>query len=171
MLLNRKTKSLDDPVIESLAGNTLEELRTISRGLHPASIEKLGITAAIESLVNEMDVNTDIFFTHDIDNIDQEVTKETSIHLYRIIQEALNNMLKHAEAKAASVIIEKNATTIKAIVKDNGKGFEFLEKIRQSTSLGMKTLMERAKIIHSSLKIESAPNKGTILQLTIPKYS
>ncbi|MBW1294199.1 tetratricopeptide repeat-containing sensor histidine kinase [Aquimarina litoralis] len=169
MLLNKKTKQLEIPDIESLTKNTLEELRSISRGLYPANIEKLGITAAIESMINEVDAHTNIFFTNDIANIDEIIDKETSIHLFRIIQETLNNVVKHANAKAVSVVIEKNDHSIKAIVKDNGKGFELSKKIKQATSIGMKTLTERAKIIHSFLDIESTPNRGTTLQLIIPK--
>jgi signal transduction histidine kinase len=77
-------------------------------------------------------------------------------------------MVKHAEAKAASVTIERKKDFIQAVIKDNGKGFEFSEKLKQSSSLGMKTLMERAKIIKSSLDIKSKNNQGTTIQIMIP---
>src|SRR5690606_14271915 len=118
--------------MELLAGNTLEELRTISRGLHPANLERLGPTAAIRTLIDEVDANTDIFFTYDIENIDAFLSKEASLHLYRIIQEVLNNMVKHAEAKSASVTIEKKGLHIETIISDNGKGFDHTEKLRSS---------------------------------------
>jgi signal transduction histidine kinase len=168
MLLTKKTKNTGNPDMESLAGNTLEELRSISRGLHPSILERLGISAAIKNMVDEVDSNTDIFFTHDIEDIDSLLTKEASLHLYRIIQEALNNMVKHAEAKAASVVIEKKGNCLEATITDNGKGFEYSEKIQSSASLGMKTLMERAKILHSKIDIKSHLNQGTTILLTIP---
>ena len=105
-------------------------------------------------MVDEVDSNTNIFFTHEIDDIDAFLSREASLHLYRIIQEILNNMVKHAEAKAASVTIEKKNHSIEAVIVDNGKGFEISEKVKTSTSLGMKTLMERAKILHSILYAE-----------------
>ena len=168
MLLTKKTKTNGNQEMEFLAANTLEELRAISRGLHPSTLERLGPTAAIRNMVDEVDSNTNIFFTHEIDDIDALLSREASLHLYRIIQETLNNMVKHAEAKAASVTIEKKGHTIEATIADNGKGFEISEKVKTSTSLGMKTLMERAKILHSKIDIKSQINKGTTITLIIP---
>ena len=168
MLLTKKTKTYGNPEMESLAGNTLEELRAISRGLHPASLERMGPTAAIRAMIDEVDSNTDIFFTHEIDDIDSCLSKEASLHLYRIIQEVLTNMLKHAEAKAASILIERKENSIETTIQDNGKGFEFSEKLKSGASLGMKTLLERAKILNSKIEIKSQPNKGTTVILIIP---
>jgi two-component sensor histidine kinase len=168
MLLTKKTKTAGNQEMELLASNTLDELRTISRGLHPATLERLGPTAAIKNMIDEVDNNTNIFFTHEIDNIDALISKEASLHLYRIIQEVLNNMVKHAEAKVASVIIEVKKNTIEAVLKDNGKGFEHSEKLNPNASLGMKTLVERAKILHSKIDIKSQINKGTTVTLIIP---
>lgn len=168
MLLTKKTKTSGNAEMESLATNTLQELRAISRGLHPATLERLGPTAAIRTMIDEVDANTSIFFTHEIDDIDTLLSKEASLHLYRIIQEVLNNMVKHAEAKAASITIEKKKNTIEAIIMDNGKGFEHAEKLKTSDSLGMKTLLERAKILHSKIDIKSQINKGTTVTLIIP---
>lgn len=168
MLLTKKTKSSGDNDLESLAGNTLEELRSISRGLHPATIERLGVTAAITAMINEVDKNTNIFFTSEIENIDAMLSKDAALHMYRIIQEVLNNMVKHAEAKAAFITIEANENEIKATIKDNGKGFEFSKASKKHHSLGMKTLMERAKIIKSKLQIKTQPNKGTTVELIMP---
>lgn len=168
MLLTKQTRSTGNLEMESLAGNTLEELRSISRGLHPVTLEKLGITAAIKSLINEVDANTNIFFTNEIDDIDHLLSRESSLHLYRILQEVLNNMVKHAGAKAASITIARKKSTIEAIIKDNGNGFELSEKLKLGTSLGMKTLLERANIIKSTLEIKSKRNEGTTIELVIP---
>ncbi len=166
MLLTKKTKSSGNLEMETLAGNTLEELRSISRGLHPSNLEKLGLTTAIKTLINEVDANTNIFFTQEIEDIDGLISKESSLHLYRIIQEILNNMLKHADAKSASVVIEKNVAGIEATISDNGRGFEFSDTTKDS--LGMKTLMERAKILNSKIDIQSQRNRGTTVRLSIP---
>lgn len=168
MLLTKQTKSIGNAKMETLAGDTLEELRSISRGLHPATLERLGVTAAIKSMVNEVDGSTSIFFTNEIDNIDDLLSKDASLHLYRIFQEVLSNMVKHAEAKAASITVERKGDFIEATIRDNGKGFEFSEKLKESTSLGMKTLLERAKIIKSTLEIKSKYNQGTTVELVIP---
>jgi len=168
MLLTKQTKIVGNLEMESLAENTLNELRMVSRGLHPATLDKLGVTAAIKVMVNEVDANTNIFFTNEIENIDKQLSKEASLHLYRILQEILNNMVKHANATVASVIIETKNNSIKTIVKDNGNGFEYSEKVKLGPSLGMRTLMERTSILNAIIDIKSKPNYGTKIKLVIP---
>jgi signal transduction histidine kinase len=168
MLLTKQTKMIGNPEMEMLAGSTLDELRSISKGLHPAALDKLGITAAIVSMINEVDANTNIFFTNEIENIDNLLSKEDSLHFFRILQEILTNMVKHAEAKVASVTIEKKNKTIQAILKDNGRGFEVSKKRELDSGLGMKTLKERANILKSKLEIRSKIDHGTTIELIIP---
>lgn len=168
MLLTKKTKSLGNTEMETLAGNTLDELRTISRGLHPATLEKLGPTAAIIKLINEVDDNTNIFFTHEIEDIDALLSKDASLHLYRIIQEVLNNMIKHSDAKAAYIQIAKKNNFLETTIVDNGKGFDSIDKLKFNNSLGMQTLVERAKILNSKIDIKSQINKGTQITLSTP---
>ena len=168
MLLAKQTKNYGNIEMQSLAINTLNELRAISRGLHPATLDKLGLTAAIAAMINEVDANTDIFFTNELENIDELLSKENSLHLYRILQEILNNIVKHAEAKVVSVNIEIKKNNIKVIVKDNGKGFEYSEKLKLKANLGMRTIMERASILKATLDIKSKVNNGTKIKLIIP---
>ena len=168
MLLTKKTKLVKNSDLTALSENTLEELRAISRGLHPPTIEGLGITKAIISMINEVDEHTNIFFTNEIENIDNLLSKDSSLHMYRIIQEVLSNIVKHANAKATFVTVEKKKKYIKLSIKDNGNGFDFSKELNKSVSLGMKTIRERAKIIKATLKITSEHNKGTVVQLKIP---
>lgn len=167
VLLSKKSQNKNSE-INKIVANTLSEVRSLSRGLYPANIDTIGVTAAIETLINEIDANTNTFFTNEIDNIDDKLDKTTSLHLYRIIQEALNNIIKHSEAKSVSITIQQKNNFINTTIKDNGIGFQFQEKLKQPTSLGMKTLIKRAKIINSILKIESEINSGTTLNLTTP---
>lgn len=168
MLLTRITKSKKDNEMEELAGSTLEELRSISRGLHPIALKQLDTTLAIRTLIDEMDANSDIFFTHKIDNIDAVLNKESSLHLFRIIQEVLSNILRHAQATSASIEVDLLDRDIEILIEDNGKGFNFENKIKEGKSLGMRTLLERAKIINSKLHIKSELGKGTKIFLTVP---
>ncbi|WP_353777641.1 ATP-binding protein [Winogradskyella sp. 3972H.M.0a.05] len=168
MLLIKKIKAFKDDDIDYLAKDTMEELRSISKGLYPATIERLGVTAVIESLINQVDANTNIFFTTDIDNIDNDLSKENALHLYRCIQEALNNIVKHSKAKTVAVNISKDDANIEAVIQDNGIGFEINERLTMLTSMGMKTLLERARIMRSRLFVDSKPNKGTTMRLMIP---
>jgi len=168
MLLTKITRTNKNNELETLSSSSLEELRTVLRGLHPPAIKDLGITKAIEALVNEVDSHTDIFFTNDIENIDNILSNDNALHLYRIIQESLNNIVKHANAKATFVNIEKVKKQILVEIKDNGNGFDFSKNTKHGAHFGMKTLKERAKIIRSKLDIVSQQNQGTVIKLVIP---
>ncbi len=167
MLLSKTTQKLGDENAEKLATNTLEEVRSISRGLHPSNLVRLGLTEAINALVYDINANTDLFFTDEVDNVDNVLPKDSELHLYRIIQETLSNIVKHAEAKAVKMNINKTSGNIHVTVSDNGKGFDFDSKFK-SMSLGLKTLLERAKIMNAQINLNSNKGKGTILTLNIP---
>jgi signal transduction histidine kinase len=168
MLLTKKSKETNNDTMETLAAGTLEELRTISRGLHPAVLNRFGFSKAISALVDEIDNNSDIIFTLDLQDVDNYISKDASIHLYRIIQESLNNIIKHSKAKAVTIDVEKRGTNIDTKIYDNGLGFDVSEAIDNTKSLGMKTLIERAKIIGSKMHIDSIINKGTTIHIKTP---
>jgi len=169
MLLTRKLKTINNPDYGNLAYDTLANLRTISQGLYPATLERLGFSSALEDLVNELDENTDVFFTMEIENANHLISKENALHLYRMAQEALSNTIKHAEAKAVFVSLKIKSDTLLITIKDNGKGFDYQKALENSKSLGMKSLLERSKIIKASLHVESELGKGTQLVIAIPK--
>ena len=168
MLLTRKLKTIEDQAFENLAIDTLANLRAISQGLYPAALERLGFTAAVEDLVNELDENSEMFFTLEIEHTNLLITKDKTLHLYRMLQEAINNVIKHAEAKAVFIRIEATASSIILIIKDNGKGFDYNKALNTSKSLGMKSLMERCKIISAKLEVESSLGNGTQLTIKLP---
>lgn len=167
MLLSKTTKNLGNENAEQLASSTLEEVRSISRGLHPSNLERLGLTMAINALIYDINASTDLFFTENIENIDAIMPKETELHLYRIIQESLTNIVKHSEAKAVKLDIQKGAENIKILINDNGKGFDIASK-QKSVSLGIKTLFERARIIGAVIDLQSNIGKGTKLKVIVP---
>ncbi len=166
MLLTRRAGNSNDESLQSLAKDTLENVRAISRGLHPAILEKFGFTVAIQDYINAIDENSDLFFTIEIENIDAFLGEQSALHLYRIFQELLNNILKHAEATSVMIDIIKKDNLIKCVIEDNGKGFDYQQKRKFSKSLGIQSVIERCKIIHAELKINSS-SEGTIVDITI----
>jgi signal transduction histidine kinase len=168
MLLSKKIKLSGNDDISQLADSTLQELRNISKNLYPSIIDQLGITSAIIALVNEVDAHTNLFFTNDIDNIDTILDKESNLHLYRVLQELLNNIVKHAAATNVFVTIQKNANSINMKVRDNGKGFDYFKAKRENKNLGMITILERSKIINSKLEIKTNIGAATTVKLIIP---
>jgi signal transduction histidine kinase len=156
---------------QQLITDTLEEVRAISRDLHPDQLEKLGLTTAINDVIERVERSTDLFITKEIQNIDDVFTEKESIHIFRVIQEALNNIIKHAEATAARITIQSIGRDIVIKVLDNGKGFDHELAIIKSKSLGLRTMNERVLSIDGRLKIEKNPPSGTVLTFTIPKQS
>ncbi|PCJ94793.1 MAG: hypothetical protein COA50_10390 [Flavobacteriaceae bacterium] len=168
MMLVRKAKNEGDQISESLSNNTLEQIRAISRNLHPAAIEQLGFTAAVKALIHDFDGLTDTVFKVDVDTIDDVLDKKNELHLYRIFQESLSNMVKHANASHAIITLKKEQEFIMLSIKDTGMGFDYNEKQHKSISLGMKSLAERCNIMKAKLKIHSAPSKGTEIMVFLP---
>ena len=147
---------------------TIEEIRTISRDLHPFQLQELGITKAIEHTINLIDENTTLFISAEIDNIDDIFSKEDEVNIYRIIQESLSNILKHAHAEAGKVSVKKLTNNILISIRDNGVGFDFAEKYQDVKSLGLKTLLERTKFLKGQMKVTSKKDTGTVLEFQFP---
>ena len=147
---------------------TIEEVRAISRALHPFQLQEMGITKAIKHTLSQIDENTHLFISSEIDNIDAVFTKEQEVNLFRIVQESLNNIIKHAKAEASKIQIKKTQQAVLIQIKDNGVGFDFSKKVIKTQSLGLKTLLERTKFLNGTLKINSELQKGTTLEFEIP---
>jgi signal transduction histidine kinase len=166
-LIKRKSQNTDQIELTNLTNDALEEVRSISRGLYPALLKELGLSRSITQLVDEYDEQTKLFFTVDIDPIDLYFTESTSLNFYRLIQECLTNIVKHAKAKSVTVSIKKEKESIITLIADNGKGFNVEDSKKQNT-LGLKTIFERIKILEGQLSIDSELNTGTNFILTIP---
>ncbi|NNC50397.1 MAG: sensor histidine kinase, partial [Flaviramulus sp.] len=166
-LIKKKSQNLEQNEIAALTNNALEEVRSISKGLYPAILKQLGLSASIEQLILTYDEETELFFSSEIDTIDSFFNEPDSLNLYRFIQEVLNNIIKHAEAKSVSVVINKKKNSVNISISDNGKGFDAKNKVKQN-SLGLKTITERIRILKGELKINSKLNNGTTIIAKIP---
>ncbi len=147
----------------------LEELRIISKNLYPNQLEKYGLIAAVDALAVEVNTTTGIFVSCDMEGIDTILDKNVKINFYRIIQEFVNNTLKHADASAIRITAYRVQDKIELIVQDNGKGFDKNELEKKSNrSFGLLNMEERVKILKGKITIESQAGKGTISTFTIP---
>lgn len=168
LVIKNKLIASGDTNTRKMVDHTIEEVRNISRDLHPFQLQEMGITKAIEYTINQIDENTTLFISAEIDNIDNIFSKEDEVNIFRIIQESLSNILKHANAEAGKVSIKKIADNILISVRDNGVGFDFTEKYQDSKSLGLKTLLERTKFLKGQMKVISKKEGGTILEFQFP---
>ncbi|REE24900.1 histidine kinase [Winogradskyella pacifica] len=153
----------------SLVDGAIDEVRTISQQLHPFQFEKLGLINSIKNTIENFQKNSNIFYSEDIEIEVLNISKDKEIFIYRMLQECLNNVEKHSEAKACAVSIENLKDAVLFQVKDNGIGFDVTENTKLLNSLGMKTIKERARLIGAQLSINSVKGKGTTIQIKVQK--
>jgi signal transduction histidine kinase len=162
-----KAQNTDQIELSGLAHTALEEVRSISRDLYPVTLKKLGLTDSIEQLLLDLDEETDLFISVEIDDVNTNFNEAESLNFYRFIQESVNNVLKHANAKTLVVNIIKHSDGIKVLIKDNGQGFEVSKMIKKN-SLGLKTMVERISMLKGNLSIKSKKEEGTSILVQIP---
>ncbi|WP_206074021.1 tetratricopeptide repeat-containing sensor histidine kinase [Marixanthomonas spongiae] len=168
LLIKNKIIANGDTDTKKMVDEAIDEVRSISRDLHPFQLQEMGITKAIEYTLNQIDENTTLFISSEIENIDNLFTKEQEVNIYRIVQETLNNILKHAKAEACKVMVKKLTGNVIISIKDNGIGFDFPEKYQNVKSLGLKTLLERTRFLNGQMKVKSVKNNGTIIIFQFP---
>ena len=155
--------------ISSVATQAIDGVREISYNLRPYQLDRLGLTKAITSITSGL--ATPVQFSSDIDPIDDRVDKDQAIHVYRIVQEGINNILKHSGATEASVVVRIEGNVIRITISDNGKGMVHSSDLPMRVSrrgFGLVGIGERAKVLGGILAIDSTPGQGTRLTITVP---
>ena len=155
-----------DEIRESVT-DALSEVRVISQNLRPLHLERLGLTSTIEEMIEQLDAASELEINYDIEQIDGRLTSENEINLYRIVQECLNNVVKHSEATKASVSAFIDKDQLVLTIRDNGKGFD-RERVGERHGLGLNGMAERARILGGTLSIDSEIGKGTTVIVSIP---
>jgi signal transduction histidine kinase/ligand-binding sensor domain-containing protein len=153
--------------ISSIVSDTLKEVREISHNLRPYQLDRLGLTDALHATAEKVQQSSSIILHHTIDDVDQLFTKEQEINLYRIVQESLNNVIKHSQATRATLSVRRADKTVTILVEDNGRGLSD-EETQQTKGFGLRGMRERVKILNGTISIRSSPDQGTTLQFEIP---
>lgn len=156
--------------LEEAARAALDETRCLARGLHPSVLDDLGLPAALARLADEY--NRGGRFSVDIHiRPGPRLPGPVETALYRIAQEALSNVVKHAHARHVSVLLERWPGRVQLIVEDDGIGFDCDAAggaARRRGSLGLANLRERAALLGGEATVESSPGRGTTLYVDIP---
>ena len=155
--------------IADQAAVAMQEVETISYDLRPYQLDRLGLTKTITSLVESFDSGGPFRVTQSIENIDGFFPRELEINVYRIVQEALNNILQHAEATEVTVAVTRTESVFHIVVTDNGRGF--LPSASGSTrgGLGLIGMEERAEALGGYAAIESGDRVGTRVIVTVTR--
>lgn len=157
--------------IRGQAVRALESLRRTAQGLRPRIIDDLGLVAAVEWIAEELEKEQAITITVETSGLDREPSPEIQIVLFRIAQEALNNIRKHARAVNVAITLAGSEDGITMTVSDDGTGFTVPDRVEDKVRegrLGLMGMDERAGLIGGSLKIISSPDTGTKLTVRLP---
>lgn len=156
--------------ISDSASEAINQVREISYYLRPSQLERLGLTIAIEEMLEQVAESSSIGFDFEISRIDGVFSPESEINFYRIVQECTNNIIKHSGATQAEVSINRDEHIVELIVHDNGKGFDpnaLQTNGSGKSGLGLTGISERVRILGGKYSIASAPESGTTVDIKI----
>ena len=139
----------------------INDIRSISRNLHPVMFEKVGLAASIDQLVERAQSVNDLMVTAEV-NYSSSLSVSHELQVYRIVQEALSNVIKYAEAVAARISVLETRDSLQIVVQDNGKGFNVSEALTGGKAFGLFNIIERSHAIGGSAKITSDKTGTTI---------
>ena len=156
--------------INSEATQAMDETRAISYALRPFQLDRLGLSKAIRSLVRTVALASGIEFSVDIAEIDEVFPEDARINFFRIIQEALNNIVKHSGASNATVAVKHTESLLVLTIDDNGRGLpsEARRMHAGPGGFGLSGIRERATLLGGTLQVKSEPGHGTLLLGTFP---
>ena len=144
-----------------------QDVHSLSRQLHPSILDDLGLIKAVESECASFSKREGIEIVFDHENIPGDIPRNVSLSLYRIIQEGLRNISKHACAEHIFVSLKGIGHEVLCSVQDDGIGFDWSE-IKNNPGLGLSSMGERAKLIEAEFSITAQPDKGTVITVRTP---
>lgn len=179
--ITSKLKQLEKPAEENIGNsiqdaseilnNTMQEVRRISRDLRPSLLDDLGLNAALESLSNDFSERTNIDFTLSNNCTKNRLPQEIETAFYRIVQEALTNIEKHAlSAKHVILKIERTRKKVTLSISNDGIGFDesTIDQTNPDRGLGLRNMRDRTELLEGSMNVNSSPDKGTTVIVSIP---
>jgi signal transduction histidine kinase len=149
-----------------LISRSIDELRNISHRMMPRALSEMGLVPALNDMLDKTFFGSQTKWS--FDHIGMEgirLDELVEVNIYRIVQELVNNILKHADAGTVSVQLLKNATHLVLIVEDDGKGFD---PTRSGDGIGVLNIHSRAQVLKGAVNFEPGPKTGTVVTLRVP---
>ncbi|MEE9356673.1 MAG: 7TM diverse intracellular signaling domain-containing protein [Methylococcaceae bacterium] len=149
---------------------TIHDLRGLSHRLHPHQLDRLGLAIAIETVANETLSEAGIILNCQIDAIDHLVNKDQALHVYRIVQEAIKNIIRHAEADTVTISLISDNNAIALSISDNGQGINaiWLKRKDFSQAFGLSSIQERVQFLAGTFDIFNTNANGLTLEICVP---
>jgi signal transduction histidine kinase/ligand-binding sensor domain-containing protein len=143
------------------------EVHRMAYELHPAKLDQLGLVSAARAFTRELSQQSGVRITFEPGAVPRELPPEVALGLYRILQEALQNTIRHSGAAEARVEFRAEPDRILLTVSDTGGGFD-VERARREGGLGLSSMQERVRLLHGTLLVTSAPGRGTRIEVSVP---
>ena len=154
--------------ISDITSQAIAEVRQISHDLHPPQLELLGLARALGALIDNTRESGKVAIDWKFDSVDDLFPREAATNVYRIVQESLNNILRHSGAKKARVTLERDVHEVLLKIEDDGCGLKTGKDGGGGKGLGLKNIAERVRMLGGKIKLDSEPDKGTRIEITIP---
>lgn len=157
--------------LRTMAAQTLDSLHSLALELRPSVLDDLGLVAALRRYVKDYATSFGLETDFAVVGLEEKrLTPQVETALYRIVQEALTNVARHAQASQVSVLLEQRGNSVIGIVEDDGRGFDVESALASGhlESLGLRGMQERASLVGGKLTVESTPGIGTTVFIEIP---
>jgi len=165
--VNKAQQKITDA--QALVAVSIKELRQLSKIIHGEQILQQGLIAAIEQELSWLKRNEQftVSFNHAVENI-SSINTDKDLFIYRLLQECLNNIIKHAEATSITIQLKHENNQLLLQLTDNGKGFDINAALANKAGLGLHSMQKRTKLLNGTMTINSNPNQGTVIAFVIP---
>ena len=171
-----ETQATDERVREALPAvrqhlsDALDSLRRLARSLRPSVLDDLGLAPAIRSSIKEFEELTPVTVESDVNALEARIPGNTEIVLYRVFQEAMTNVAKHANASTVRVSAGRSDGLVRMAIEDDGAGFDAAEPTFRARGVGLFSMAERLALVGGTLHVHSTPGRGTSIVAEVPLH-
>jgi signal transduction histidine kinase len=168
---NRRASLVEAPIreelqeVQEIVQSTLDKVRSLSQALHPVILEEAGLEAAVNTHLPLYQKQTGIQVTYDASGEVPPMDQRVAIHVYRVMQEALNNIARHSKSARAAVRLRYSPDAVVLEVEDAGVGFDDLQ---EAHGMGLVSMRERAELVNGRLELLKAEGGGVLVRLSVP---
>jgi two-component system NarL family sensor kinase len=149
-----------------LVNDSVKEVRAVSHNMMPNTLIKLGLASAVREFISKMKSLPNLKIDVEIVGLDERIDQQVEAVLYRVIQEVVNNIIKHARATHISMQLIRHEQELTVMVEDNGVGFD-VSLLKTSEGLGLKGIISRVELLNGSVDFDSTPGKGTTVTIEV----
>ncbi len=154
--------------MSELFNRTIDETRRMSNNLMPAVLSEFGLQSAIRNSCSDISDNSNIDINLEMDGNFLKISNKQNIYIFRIVQEALSNIVKHSNARSAEINLTHNPDAVKIEISDNGKGFDPRKNVKLKHSNGLNNIRDRVSLLKGKIEIESEKDIGTFIKIELP---